>query len=357
MIYDHEVCELGMGALRKSTDETPLISIIILNYNAREFSVRCIDSVLRTDYPNFEVVFCDNASADGSVESITKHFGYDARLRIVSNKKNYGAAEGNNIGASHARVNAKYLVFLNNDTEVDATWLKWLANVMDKNEKVGAAGCKQLLIDNHQVIDIAGTQMDKFGFLYPRGRLEKDQGQLDQSITEVFTYGSTALMVRKSIFDRIGGFDQKYFGWYEDNDLCWRVRLAGFRVVSVPKAKVYHAVSGSMRKLPKPTNIYYAERNKFFTLIKNYTLCSALEIMPVLMLFYFSQMLFFLVAKKIGNAFAMVRAINWIILNFKVIWIKHLKVQYIVRRISDREIKMQMVKINPMHLWKKARSV
>jgi len=355
MIYDHEGCELGMGAFRKSTNETPLISIIILNYNARDFSERCVDSVLRTDYPNFEVIFCDNASADGSVESVAKHFGYDARLKIVSNKKNYGAAEGNNIGARHVNANADYIVFLNNDTEVDAAWLKRLANVLDKNEKIGAAGCKQLLMANHQVIDIAGAQMDKFGFLYPRGRLEKDQGQFDQSVAEVFTYGSTALMVRKSVFDKIGGFDQKYFGWYEDNDLCWRIRLAGFKVVSVPNAKVYHAVSGSMRKLSKPTNTYYAERNKFFTLIKNYNLCSTFKIMPVLMMFNFSQMLFFLITKKIDNAFAMARAINWVILHFRIIWIEHLRVQYLVRRISDREIKMQMIKINPMQLWKKVR--
>lgn len=189
-----------MNTFKNSVNEVPpLISIIIVNYKSKDFSIRCLNSVLKTDYPNFEVIFCDNASGDGSVELVKEELDSDSRLKIVINRKNYGAAEGNNIGASYANFTAKYLVFLNNDTEVDTLWLKSLVNVMEKNEDVAAAGCKQLLMANHQVIDIVGANIDRFGFLYPRGRLEKDRGQFE-SIEEVFTYGSTALMVRRNVF-------------------------------------------------------------------------------------------------------------------------------------------------------------
>ena len=74
-------------------------------------------------------------------------------------------------------------------------------------------------MNDHQIIDVVGAEIDYYGFLYPRGRLEINKGQYDESIKEVFTYGSTALIVRKCVFNKVGEFDSKYFGWYEDNDL------------------------------------------------------------------------------------------------------------------------------------------
>jgi len=348
---------LEKKALQNNVNDNPLISIVILNFNAREFSERCLSSVLRTDYPNFEVIFVDNASSDGSVEQIKRKFSYDGRFEIVANERNYGPAQGNNVGARHADPKAKYLVFLNNDTEVDPHWLRQLINAIDRDETIGAAGCKQLLMANNRMIDVIGTQIDSFGFLYPQGRLELDDGQYDEGIREIFTYGSTALIVRKHVFSRVGGFDLEFFGWYEDNDLCWRIRLAGFRIVSVPKARIYHAVSGSFRKLPKYKSMYYAERNKITTLIKNYDSFSLLSVMPIVTFFAVCQIVVFSLVKKAYHARAIAKALLWNVMNFRNIWIKHLSVQHEIRTVSDREIKMCMERVNPMKLLRKARTI
>jgi GT2 family glycosyltransferase len=92
--------------------EHPMVSIIILNYNSRDFVEPCLKSVLNTDYPNFEVIFVDNASTDGSPELAKKRFGSDHRLKIIYNDKNVGFAEGNNVGAKKAK--GDYIVFLVN---------------------------------------------------------------------------------------------------------------------------------------------------------------------------------------------------------------------------------------------------
>lgn len=163
--------------------------------------------------------------------------------------------------------------------------------------------------------------------------------------------------LEEMFFERIGGFDSRYFGWYEDNDLCWRIRLAGFKIVSIPKAKIYHAVSGSMSKLSKHTNLYYAERNKIATLIKNYTLFSIFEIIPAIIFFQMSETILLLATRKIHSAISIIKAIAWNILNLRLIWIEHLRIKYNVRKISDNEIKMYMVPFSPKELWRKARIV
>jgi GT2 family glycosyltransferase len=341
----------------KQYGKIPLVSIVISNFNGKKFLKGCLSSVLNTRYSNFEVVFVDDASTDGSVEYVREIFGHDSRLKIIVNKENYGPAKANNIGARHADPKAKYLVFLNNDTKVDQYWLKQLVNVIDKDATIGATGCKQLLMDNHQIIDVVGAEIDYYGFLHPRGRLEIDKGQYDESIKEVFTYGSTALMVRKCVFNKVGGFDSKYFGWYEDNDLCWRIRLAGYKVVSVPKAQVYHAVSGTIGKLPKYRSIYYAERNRIATLIKNYEFCSLIKILPVIIVFEVAGMIFFAVKQKPHYSVAVIRAMLWVIANLKYVWCQHLKVNRLVRKVSDKEIMSLMKKVNLKTLWQKVNDI
>ncbi len=151
----------------------PMVSIVILNFNGKKFLNQCLDSVLQSDYRNFEVILVDNASTDGSIELVQKNFHQHSNLRIVTNGTNLGFAEGNNIGARAAT--GKYVVFLNNDTEVDPEWLQELLIVVESDKTVGAAQSKLLLLARARAktIDSAGDFVNCYGKGWMRGCEER----------------------------------------------------------------------------------------------------------------------------------------------------------------------------------------
>lgn len=319
----------------------PLVSIIILNFNGELYIESCLDSVLKTYYPNFEIILVDNNSTDRSMDIIQKKFNNNNKLRLVLNDHNVGPAKGYNDGANQAK--GEYLAFLNNDVEVDPNWLSELVQAMKNTQGVGAAGCKQLLLRNQRMIDDVGGFIDAYGFVYPRSRPgEVDCGQYD-AIEEVFRYGETALVVRRDIFEYVGGFDPKYVMWYEDNDLCWRIWLSGHKIISVPSAIIYHAVSGSIRKIPKPQSYYLNERNRITTLIKNYGYISLFKRLPVLLLFEIGLIIMFLLKRKKDYALSIIRALKDIMFDIDDIWNRRRKIQKI-RKIPDKLLLEKFVK-------------
>jgi GT2 family glycosyltransferase len=127
----------------------PLVSILILNYNGLKYVDKCLASILRTNYSNFEIIFIDNASIDGSCEYVERRYGDNLHLKIIKNERNYGFAKGNNIGARYAK--GDYLVFLNVDTEVEPDWLRELVRLMDSDSRKEYSF---LNVVNRDVIDI-----------------------------------------------------------------------------------------------------------------------------------------------------------------------------------------------------------
>lgn len=314
------------------TSNFPLVSVIILNFNGSAYLGSCLSSVLKTYYPNFEIILVDNNSTDGSNDIISK-FSEVPNLTIVLNDHNVGPAEGYNIGSKHAK--GEYLAFLNNDIEVDPNWLSELVKVMENTPDAGAAGCKQLLLKNRSMMDDIGGYIDAYGFVYQRCRHgEIDYGQYDDSIATVFRYGETALIVRRNVFENIGGFDSKYFMWYEDNDLCWRIHLSGHKIISVPSAVIYHAVSGSVSKIPKPQSFYLNERNRIITLIKNYEYTSLFKTLPILLILEIGLIILFLLKGKTDYAVSIIRALKDVMFDDDI-WERRRKVQEI-RKIPDK---------------------
>ena len=145
----------------------PFVSVIILNFNGENYLERCLFSVLSTTYPNFEVIFIDNASTDSSLEKVEKGFGNDQRLRVFSSSKNLGFSRGNIFGFSHAK--GEYIAFLNNDTIVDPYWLEALVSTMEKDETIGLAGSTILSMDGKKLRGAGGLWSDYLLFLYPVG--------------------------------------------------------------------------------------------------------------------------------------------------------------------------------------------
>jgi GT2 family glycosyltransferase len=315
----------------------PSVSIIILNYNGRDFVERCLKSVLNTDYPNFEVVFVDNASTDGSPELVKKMFGSDPRLKFIHNDNNLGFAEGNNIGARAAK--GEYIVFLNNDTEVDPNWIEEIVKVMESDLTIGIAQSKLRSLGNRRLMDCAGGFIDHYGWSHRRGEREEDRGQFSK-VDEIFYAVGAAMVVRRGILNKVEMFDPNYFIYFEDTDLCWRVWLSGHRVVFVPASIVFHMVRGTMKKQPVRT-IFLGCRNNITTLLKNYELCNVVKYLPANLMFICVVATFRLLKGEINMTLAYFKAILWNILNLKHIWAERLRVQHLIRKISDDKLSEQ----------------
>jgi len=328
------------------TTREPLVSVIVVNYNGKGFLDRCLSSLLLTDYSNFEVILVDNGSSDGSADFVKDRFGHDPRLKTIRNTVNLGFAEANNIGIR--RTHGKYVALLNNDTLVDKRWLSELTKAMENDVSIAAAQSKLLLMDQPTRYDCAGGFMDYSGVVYARGRFAPDKGQYEKA-EEIFTCIGAAMIVRREVLRKVGLFDSTYFFYYEEIDLCWRIRLAGYKVVYVPSSVVYHKGGGSV---PKGTSqqiffqVYLLNRNSITTLLKNYDIQNIFaHLMPWLLLevritvsaglrgYRRSNVLYFLASSK---------AILWNLENLRSIWKKRLYVQKNVRRVRDSEVMRMM---------------
>jgi len=248
-------------------------SIIIVNWNGKHHLDVCLSSIFNQTYKDFNVIFVDNGSTDDSVEYVKNNF---SEVNIIECKKNYGFAEGNNIGIRQALKNpeVKYIVTLNNDTETDKDWLKQLIEVAEKDEKIGAVSSKMLFFNQRNVIDSAGD------FLLPdslkavtRGYKQEDKGQFEK-VEECFSARAGAALYSREMLEEIYSdsdyFDSNFFAYIEDTDLSIRARLKGWKILFAPQAVVYHKVASTTKKMSYIFRRYYSGRNRLFTAIKNY---------------------------------------------------------------------------------------
>lgn len=313
--------------------ENPLVSIIILNYNGGDFVKSCLSSVLKNSYPNFEVIFVDNASTDESLDKVRKCFK-DPRLKFVLNQENLGYAEGNNRGAGKAK--GEFLIFLNNDMIVTPNFLKGLVRTMMKNPEAGAVQAKIMMLPNKNKIDSTGGFIDSYGWSYIRGKGEKT-GFAYKRIDEIFFASSP--LVRKKLFEFLGGFDSKFFLSAEETDLCWRMRLIGYKILYVPTSVIYHVGKAVIRKQPSQMILFHALKNNITMLFKNYSFKNLVKRIPVAVFIVLGGAF----KGKKGRGTAHLSAIFWNLVNFKYIWKERLKIQK-MRKVSDDEIEKLMLR-------------
>jgi len=245
--------------------QNPKIAIMILNYNGLRWLPKCLASVTRTDYPNYDVYLIDNGSVDKSIDYVTQNF---PSVKIIRNDKNLGFAE------AYARaidsVDADQVLLLNNDTEVLNT--RWVKSLVKKanNPGVAAVNCKMVSMKNYSILDSIGGMGVPFwrGFV-DIGKGETDARQYDSETIEPFAFCGGAALINVSAFKRAKGFDRKLFSYFEDVDLSWRFRLLGYRIEYSPDATVAHFLGGSSVGPNKSNVFYYCHRNLLRTIIKN----------------------------------------------------------------------------------------
>lgn len=249
----------------------PHVCVIILNWNGLKWLKMCLPSVFNCDYSNFKVMVVDNGSGDGSVEWIKNKY---PSVEVIQNKRNMGFAEGNNVGIRRALANKeiKYVITLNNDTEAEPSWLKELVGTAE-NEGVGMVASKMLFMGDHSKVNSAGMSVYTHGGGVDRG-LGKDEKNNFNKQDQVFGPCAGAALYSKKMLQSIklnnDYFDSDYFAYFEDIDLAWRGRLAGFKCLYNPRAIVYHKMHGTslnMLKMKKICSLCLQNRTK--NIIKN----------------------------------------------------------------------------------------
>lgn len=316
-----------------------LVSIIVVNYNGIEFVDTCLRSVFNNAYNNFELIFVDNGSSDGSLKYVKKVFGADARLRFIENNASLGPAVGRNRGVRLSR--GEFLIFLDNDTQVEINFIAEMVKVLREDRSIGAAQAKLLRMGTDNFYDCAGDYFGPFGFLIERSMGAKDTGQFDY-ITDILSAKSAASIIRKDLFERIGRFEEDYYMYLEETDLCWRVWLAGFRVVFIPGAKVYHAFNTPKkdfkRYYPKYIVRYYGCRNYITTLIKNLNYLNLIRFLPLHLCCWILISGFFALKGSLYDTYLIFKGIGWNIFNIGLIIKKRNFLNANIRKVSDYSI-------------------
>lgn len=312
----------------------PLISVVIPNFNGEKFLVRCLNSVLAEKRKAYEVVIVDDGSTDSSVKLVKELTS--SRVKLIENKKNIGAAEARNIGVKNSQ--GKYLLFLDNDTKIKKGWFDEVVRFFKENKKAGLAQAKILKMGTNK-FDCAGNYLGPFGFLIEPARGAADQGQFDQE-DKIFAAKSAAMLARRKVFEKLGGFDADYKIFWEDTDLSWRTWLFGFELLFAPKIVVWHAY-GTKEKGMTPygqNQVYYRGcKNTIASLIKNLGRKRLAFILPVNLGCWLILAIGFFLRLEIRTGLSIVKGVLWNIIYFPQTLRKRKKIQA-KRKISDQEL-------------------
>ena len=233
----------------------PKISVIIVSYNGKTLLEKCLESLFKVNYDNFEVILVDNNSTDETVDFIKKNYPSIILIKLDSNK---GFAEPNNIGSKIAK--GEHLLFLNNDTIVTPNFISELVKVMENDRKI--AICQSLLLKLDGSIDSSGDFIDKLGVVY------NSKTKIDE-IREISSARGASMIIRKKIFKELNGFDEKFFVSFEDVDLGWRTWISGYKVVINPKSIVYHLGGQTTNKM-KSDIAFHGFKNQLSMKITNF---------------------------------------------------------------------------------------
>jgi GT2 family glycosyltransferase len=253
--------------------DSPLISIIIVNWNGRSCLPDCLDSILLQSCRDFETIVVDNGSRDGSLVLLRESYPW---VRIVALEVNTGFAGGNNAGFAVSR--GRHIVTLNNDTRVDPGWLKELIAAVESRPEVGMVASHICSWDEPDLIDSLGVAICPDGMSRgSRRRCRFPELSVDR-FEEILIPSACAALYQREMIDSIGFFDDDFFAYCEDTDLGLRGRVAGWQALLARDAIVYHRYSKSGGEF-SPFKLYLVERNHYWAALKSLPL-SLLLMLP-----------------------------------------------------------------------------
>lgn len=239
------------------------VSVIIPNWNGENLLPDCLFSLQNQSCQDFEIILVDNKSLDKSLDYVRGNF---PQVKIKRLNKNYGFARACNEGVEIS--NAKYVIFLNNDTKVDKYFLNSLLECANNHPEVISVNSKLLNFENRKIIDGVGILINEVGQARSIGWQEKDHGQFEK---EEYIFGATggASLFRRKEFVKLGGFDENYFMYFEEVDFAFRAQFQGFKSIYCPNAIVYHKHKATAKKFPAKIE-YWQFRNMTLTILKDF---------------------------------------------------------------------------------------
>jgi len=283
-------------------------AIVILNYNGKKYLDQFLPSVL-SHSQGHEVIIADNASTDDSVAFLNENF---PQVRIIQLTENHGFTGGYN--RALAQLDHEYFCLLNSDVKVTEGWIDSLANYLNQNPSVAAVQPKILSYSNPEYFEYAGAGggfIDSLGYPFCRGRLfhhtDKDEGQYNDS-REVFWASGACMLIRREVYNELGGLEEEFFAHMEEIDLCWRIQNAGLKVAYVGESTVYHVGGGTLSH-SNPRKTYLNFRNGLTLLYKNLPANKSWYIIPTrLILDGIAALKFLIIDKSLENFKAVYRA-------------------------------------------------
>jgi len=241
-----------------NTDEYPLVSVVTINFDHPEVTCAMLETLTKVTYPNIEIIVVDNASPNDDPSIIKERF---PEIIFIQSEKNLGFPGGNDLGIRQSK--GKYILLLNNDTEVTENFLEPLVKKMEEDDNIGVVSPKIKFFDPPQLIQYAG--ITPINLLTIRssgiGFEEVDKGQYDKDTLQAYAHGA-AMMVRRKAIEKVGMMADIYFLYYEELDWCYRIRQAGYSIWYVHNSLVFHKESVSTGRL-SPFRTYYINRARW----------------------------------------------------------------------------------------------
>lgn len=285
-----------------------LASIIIVNWNAKAYLKGCFESILSQSFTDYEIILVDNASSDDSVDFVKDNF---PQVQIIKNKENVGFAEGNNIGIKNSK--GEIIVLFNPDAVADKNWLSILVDTLQSSEKIAAVTGKMYYLGDKYGKDAVFCTWSKIDPYSAAPYNFHD----NEPISKVDYLSGAAIVIKRDVLEKIGLMDPDYFLYFEETDLCARMIRAGYDLMYIPDALVWHAVSPLSNSENK---VYYMERNRFRFALKNF---DSIYI-PIFVTYYlgesFAIFLRDIKNKNLTRSKIRSRALFWNLTNFVQTW-------------------------------------
>ena len=243
-------------------NEKILVSIIVLNYNAGELLLNCIDSIKKSTHTNLEIIVVDNISSDNSQKKCKEKF---PDIELIQNDENLGYCEGNNVGIRKAK--GKFIIILNPDTIIEPNCISELISAYNKFGE-GLYQPKILSLNEENIIQSTGNMLHIFGFGFARDKGNKVIDRIEE-IEQIGYASGTCLFTSREVIDKIGLLDKFLFLYHDDLDFGWRAAQIGINSYYVPKSKIFHVESYALKWSSK--KFYWLERNRKYCLLTHYS--------------------------------------------------------------------------------------